>query len=58
MKKLYVPKDDVTILDMYKKKMKISEIAKALKRSRASVIYRIRLLKTKKKSKRSKEEAE
>ena len=54
MKKLYVPKDDVTILDMYKKKMKISEIAKALKRSRASVIYRIRPLKTKKK--RPKEE--
>lgn len=49
MKKLYVPKDDIVILDMYKKKMKISEIAKALKRSRASVIYRIRLLKTKKK---------
>lgn len=57
MKKLYVPKDDITILDMYKKKMKISQIAKALKRSRASVIYRIRLLKTKKKRPKEEEPA-
>lgn len=48
MKKMYAPKEDIIILDMYKKKLKISDIAKSLKRSRASVIYRIRLLKFKK----------
>lgn len=56
--KLYAPKDDVIILDMYRKKIKISKIAKALKRSRASIIYRIRFLRSKKKKVKEEQEQE